>query len=217
MSKLRSIEKVGSKEYLVDKLTGEVIAADELKGRMVWVTQTDLRKTGFLILNQDGAKGLADRKLTGATYILALHLLSVLDFENWILQSQREMANSLGWSLQQVGKYLKILQQKDVISLEKKANSIYLLRFNPEICWKGVVKTQAKAIENMVANNFKAREKQIKKKVRPCGQDATFCGWCQPVDNCALCDADINNVFNSIDRLKIFPEQIQRTIFDELC
>lgn len=216
MSNLRSIEKVDGKSYLVDKVTGEAIPKSELKGRMVWVNETDYRKTGFIIMNQDGAKGLAQRKLTGAAYILALHLLSVMDFENWILQSQREMAGSLGWSLQQVGKYLKVLRQKGVILLETKARISAHYRFNAEICWKGEVKTQAQAIEKMVDNNFREREKQIKKKTRPCGKDATWCGWCQPVDNCGPCEADINNVFNSIDRIKHFPVDYQRTIFDEI-
>lgn len=216
MSNLRSIEKVGRKEYIVDKESGKAIPREELKGRLVWITETDLRQTGFCILNQDGARGLADRKLSGASYVLALHLLSVLDFENWILQSQREMANSLGWSLQQVGKYLKILITKTVIVRAEKCKGIKLLRYNPEIVWKGVVRTQSKAIAEMAHNAFEQREKMRSYRVRPCGKDAKFSGWCQPVEGCEKCDADVDNIFLSIDKLKLLPEPKQRTIFDEL-
>ena len=82
-----------------------------------------------------------DPDLTGEHLRIFMYLCARLDFENWIQQSQKEIAEALGLQKQHVSRAIRMLTQKQIISVERKGSSTSkCYRLNPHYGWRGKVR-----------------------------------------------------------------------------
>ena len=95
---------------------------------------------------QDAFEEIAkDPELTLEPKNVLFYLYSKLDFENFIQQSQADIAEGLGIKKQQVSRAMKMLIAKQIILEGPKSRTIKCYRLNPNYGWKGKVKTLQEA------------------------------------------------------------------------
>ena len=120
-----------------DQDTGEI-----LKGVIVYcgVKQNPYSK-GWIMNSQEALRILAtDKELKGETYRVLLLLLSLLDFENWIQVTQKEISETLEMRKSQVSRAVNVLEKKEIVLKGPKVGRSYAFRLNPHFGWKGDVK-----------------------------------------------------------------------------
>lgn len=119
-----------------DATTGEV-----LTGCLVLVPRKMKFTEPFLMFFQNSFKKIAsDRSMTGESLRVLIHLFSVMEFENSINYSQRDIAEALGMRSSHVSRALKLLMAKDIIFESRKTCNVKLYKFNPDFVWKGRIK-----------------------------------------------------------------------------
>ena len=95
---------------------------------------------------QDAFEEIAkDPELTLEPKNVLFYLYSKLDFENFIQQSQADIAEGLGIKKQQVSRAMKMLIAKQIILEGPKVGRSKCYRLNPNYGWKGKVKTLQEA------------------------------------------------------------------------
>lgn len=121
----------------VDRQTGEI-----MQGCMVWIPQRPKLTERWFMAFQDTFIELAkDPDLTLEPKNVLLYLFGKLDFENYIQQSQKEIAEGLGMRKEHVSRAMKILAGKQIILEGPRVGSSKCYRLNPNYGWKGKVKT----------------------------------------------------------------------------
>lgn len=121
----------------VDRLTGEI-----MHGCMVWIPQRPkLTERWFMAFQDSFAEIAKDPDMNGETFRVLMYLYSLLDFENYIQQSQKEIAEGLGMRKEHVSRAMKILAGKQIILEGPRVGSSKCYRLNPNYGWKGKVKT----------------------------------------------------------------------------
>lgn len=89
---------------------------------------------------QDAFEEIAkDPEMTLEPKNVLLYLFSKLNFENFIQQSQKEVAESLGIHREQVSRSIKLLIRKRIIFEGPKQSRSKCYRLNPDYGWKGKV------------------------------------------------------------------------------
>lgn len=83
----------------------------------------------------------ADKRLTGTDLRVMIHLLSVMDFENWVRVSQKSIAQACGVVQQKVSLSLKKLTECNYIDTAK-MGSMNVYRINSNLAWKGKMATR---------------------------------------------------------------------------
>jgi len=81
----------------------------------------------------------AAKELSNREYRVFGYLLGVMEFENWINISQKEIAEEIGMHHTDISKIIKRLKDKGYILVMKKGRENYY-RINPAIAWKGSLK-----------------------------------------------------------------------------
>ena len=121
----------------VDRRSGEV-----LQGCVMWVPERPKLKEGWVMTFQDSLEAIAkDPDLTGEHFRVFMYLCSKLSFENWIHQSQKEIAEALGLKKQNVSRAVRLLTEKKIVLVEiKNTSSARCYRLNPTYGWRGKVK-----------------------------------------------------------------------------
>ena len=120
-----------------DQDTGEI-----LEGVVVYCgVKHNPYSTGWVMNSQEALKLLAiDKELKGETYRVLLLLLSLLDFENWIQVTQKEISETLEMRKSQVSRAVNVLEEKGIVLKGPKVGRSYAFRLNPRFGWKGDVK-----------------------------------------------------------------------------
>ena len=91
---------------------------------------------------QDAFEELAkDREITSEPRRVLDYLFSKLDFENYIQQSQMDVAKALGMHKSQVSEAIKLLTKKQIVIEGPKIGRSKCYRLNPNYGWKGKVKS----------------------------------------------------------------------------
>ena len=91
---------------------------------------------------QDSFEEIAkDPEMTGETYKVLMYLYSKLDFENFIQQSQMDIAEGLGIQKQRVSRAMKVLTSKQIVLEGPKSWPVAMLPAESNYGWKGKVKT----------------------------------------------------------------------------
>ena len=90
--------------------------------------------------------GRARKELNGMELKVFLYFLEIMDFENWIHITQKEMAKDIGIAQRNVQLAIKGLKEKGYIEVIKKGHENYY-RVNPELAWKGSEKTHYKELK----------------------------------------------------------------------
>lgn len=120
----------------IDKDTGEV-----LDGCMVWIPYRPRIKKGWFMAFQDSFEEIAkDPDMTGENYRVLFYLYSKLDFENFIQQTQKDIAEGLGIRKEHVSRAMKLLTDKQIILEGPKTGRVKCYQLNPDYGWKGKVK-----------------------------------------------------------------------------
>lgn len=140
----------------IDSCTGE-----ELSGCMVWIPDRPKLKEGWMMTFQKSLEEIAkDPDLTGEHLRIFMYLCARLDFENWIQQSQKEIAEALGMQKQNVSRAIKLLVQKYIILVERKGTSATkCYRLNPYYGWRGKVRNLTEYHREKMETTLKAVEK----------------------------------------------------------
>ena len=95
----------------IDSQTGEV-----MQGCMVYIPYRPRLTERWFMAFQDSFEEIAkDGDMTGETYKVLFYLYSKLDFENFIQQTQIEIAESLGMQKQRVSRAMKVLTSKQIV------------------------------------------------------------------------------------------------------
>ena len=89
----------------------------------------------------------APKELNGTELKVFLYMLSIMEFENWIHISQKEMAKEIGIHITNLKQAIKGLRKKGYIEVYKKGRENYY-RINPEIAWKGDEKSHLKVLRS---------------------------------------------------------------------
>lgn len=86
-----------------------------------------------------------DEEITGETLRVLMYLYGLLDFENYIQQSQKEVAEGLGMRKEHVSRAMKVLTSKHIVLEGPKVGRSRCYRLNPNYGWKGKVKSLQEA------------------------------------------------------------------------
>lgn len=120
----------------IDKETGEVLG----KSLVYYPTRMKLSERWFMLF-QDSLESIAkDKELTLEPKNILFYLYSKLEFENFIQQSQTDIAEALGMQRGNVSRAMKILIKKKIILEDKKNGRLKYYRLNPDYGWKGKIK-----------------------------------------------------------------------------
>ena len=120
----------------IDRETGEV-----MQGCMVYIPYRPRLTERWFMAFQDAFEEIAkDPELTLEPKNVLFYLYSKLDFENFIQQSQADIAEGLGIKKQQVSRAMKMLIAKQIILEGPKVGRSKCYRLNPNYGWKGKVK-----------------------------------------------------------------------------
>lgn len=120
----------------IDQQTGEV-----MQGCMVYIPYRPKLTERWFMAFQDAFEEIAkDPELTLEPKNVLFYLYSKLDFENFIQQSQADIAEGLGTKKQQVSRAMKLLISKQIVIEGPKVGRSKCYRLNPNYGWKGKVK-----------------------------------------------------------------------------
>lgn len=108
--------------------------------------ETKLRG-GFFMAIQDGFEWLAKQDFTGETWRVLAHVMAKLDFENYILIKQMDIAVALGMKKANVSRAMKILTQAGVIHAGPNVGQVKTYRLDPSFGFKGRAKNMGKLLE----------------------------------------------------------------------
>lgn len=140
----------------IDRNTGEV-----MQGCMVYIPNRPKITERWFMAFQDAFEEIAkDPELTLEPKNVLFYLYSKLDFENFIQQSQKEIAEGLGMHKEQVSRAMKVLTSKQIVLEGPKVGRSKCYRLNPNYGWKGKVKTlqEARREQLQVIQGGKAKD-----------------------------------------------------------
>ena len=130
--------------HQVDTETGEII-----EGYNAVITPK--RRNGFgtrwVAVNQDPLEIFATSSLRGDDFRVLFLMMSRLEFENYIVTPQVEVAETLGLRPQHVNKSIKRLKDMEALLEGPKMGHFRSYKLNPEFGWKGSAKNHNKALE----------------------------------------------------------------------
>jgi hypothetical protein len=141
----------------IDTETGEII------GNALTIIPVKHRNAfthGWVAMAQPALDLLADSDLTGEELKVLLKLLGRLDFENFLLINQSELAKSMGIQRTNVNRSIKRLVALEVLIEGPKAGPLRTYRLNPTFGWKG----SAKNHKNVVDLESRKKAKKTPKK-----------------------------------------------------
>lgn len=154
------------------RLVGHIDSDGEIHEGSVLALVIPKRKNGFdrhFTMNQDALLLLAKGKLLDATeanlgsdvYRVLFAVLSVVDYENWILFNQSEMAAAIGMQRQHFGRAMRKLEAIELLQRGPKSGRSVTYRLNPSFGWKGSAKNHVKAINSGLRERMKARNMSV--------------------------------------------------------
>jgi DNA-binding MarR family transcriptional regulator len=134
----------------VDRKTGEI-----LEGVVVYIAHRPKVKERWMMSFQDGIIEIAKDLNTNKEMLrVFLYLYGSLDFENFIYQTQKSIAEELGMQRSHVSRAFKLLREKQIILESPKIGNARCYRLNPNYGWKGKVKN----LEEVRREQFKVIE-----------------------------------------------------------
>lgn len=115
-----------------DATTGEI-----MDGSLVYVPKKARVGDWFMGFQKAMAQMAQDPDFTGATYRVFHLMLSQLDFENYILVNQSDMARKLGMKRPNVTREITKLCKKGVLMKGPRSGHQVTYRLNPNYAWRG--------------------------------------------------------------------------------
>ena len=125
---------------ILDLTTGELLGGEGNKGSFVFVRSIPKIREGWFMFFQKGSVELAkDKDISWEAYRVFHILLGKLDFENYILIPQNEVAQELDMKKQNVSRAIKKLVDKGILIKGEKLGKTYSYKLNSYYGWKGKV------------------------------------------------------------------------------
>lgn len=125
---------------ILDLTTGEILGRGENRGSFIFVPSKPKLKEKWFMFFQNACEKLAlDKTLSGASFRVLMYLLSNLDFENYILIQQVEIAEKLEMKRANVSRAIKQLTDKGILVKGPKLGRTYSYKLNSTYGWKGKV------------------------------------------------------------------------------
>lgn len=125
---------------IIDTTSGEVLGGQGNRGTFIFVPARPKLKESWFMFFQSACEQLAlDKDLSGETFRVLMHLLSTLDFENYILIQQSEIAEKLGMKRSNVSRAIKQLLERGILVKGGKIGRTYSYKLNSAYGWKGRV------------------------------------------------------------------------------
>jgi len=158
-----------TKKMLVDASTGEV---DD-----VVLVAVPKRSNGFtegwVAMSQNALKQIAEIDRLEDMRVLMM-LLSILDFENYILVQQKALANALDMDKAQVSRAVRRLTERGILIKGPKAGRSWTYRLNPTYGWKGSAHGHRKALQKATEKWGQAKaienDAEVRRKLEEMGQ-----------------------------------------------
>jgi biotin operon repressor len=139
----------------VDAETGEVMDGAVLG--MFFPKRQNGFRDGWIAMAQHALMELAKANLGQQTTRVLFALLAKLDFENYLLVSQAEIASELDMKRPNVSEAITSLVTLGVLLKGPKAGRSVTYRLNPQYGWKGSAQNHQKALtDRMKRSNIKA-------------------------------------------------------------
>ena len=91
--------------------------------------------------------------MTGETMKVLMYLFGKLDFENFIQQTQIDVAEGLGMRKQNVNRAMQILTAKQIVLEGPKVGRSKCYRLNPNYGWKGKVKNPSRIAKGTIQSH----------------------------------------------------------------
>jgi predicted transcriptional regulator len=107
------------------------------------------RKNGFdrwFSMGQDAMLALAQDDFGEKARVL-FAILSILDYENWIVLNQVELSKKIGMRVGNFNRYLKVLEKKGIIKRGEKNKRNVTFCLNPDFGWKGSASNHKRALK----------------------------------------------------------------------
>jgi predicted transcriptional regulator len=142
-----------NREKFYDPETGE-----EMDGCLMFVQRrrTNGFGEGWIAVAQDPTDLLAHSDLDGADFKVLFKIFKKLDFENYILLNQAEIASEMGMHRQNVQRAIKNLIALGVIVEGPKFKQNRTYQLNPQLVWKGSGENHKKALKKQQEERMKA-------------------------------------------------------------
>lgn len=136
-----------------DPDTGEI--DEEVIGVILYPKRKNGFQDGWVAMAQQPMMALAAADLSKEAYKVLFAVISQLDFENYILLNQAEIARKLNLQRSHVSEAVKQLETLGVLLRGPKAGRSSSFRLNPAFGWKGSAQTHKEALrERMQAANI---------------------------------------------------------------
>ena len=133
----------------VDRETGEV-----MQGCMVYIPyRPRLTERWFMAFQDTFIEIAKDPDMTGETMKVLMYLFGKLDFENFIQQTQIDVAEGLGMRKQNVNRAMQILTAKQIVLEGPKVRRSKCYRLNPNYGWKGKVKNPSRIAKGTIQSH----------------------------------------------------------------
>jgi len=136
-----------------EETTGEIYAGvdlEQIAKMLVWKENRDRRKAirafyGDKIMIFQEMLKKAVKELRNDELKVFNYFLGVMDFENWINITQKEIAKDINFDLRRTQRAIKGLREKGYIQVIRKGRENYY-RINPNVAWKGNEKSHLKVL-----------------------------------------------------------------------
>lgn len=155
----------------VDASTGEI-----LDGAVVGVFYPQRRNgfgTEWLAMAQNPLMELAKLDLGDEARRVLFAVLAKLDFENYLLLNQADLASQIGMRASHFNRALSKLETEGILSRGPKAGRSSTFRLNPNLGWKGSAANHRKALaDRMKARNMSVvpSDGQMREELEEAGQ-----------------------------------------------
>lgn len=128
----------------VDASTGEI--AEGVVAYVVPKRKNGFQEGGWLAMAQNALEAIAKADLGDDARRVLFLLLAHLEFENWIVTPQKELADTIGMQPSNFSRALSRLIQEGIILKGPKLGRHNSLRLNPRYGWKGAAKGHVVAL-----------------------------------------------------------------------
>lgn len=137
-----------------DAETGEVLG-NAVVG-VIYRREQNCFGKGWMAMAQDALMTLATADIGDQARRVLFMVLARVDFENYILLNQTEIAQKLGMKAPNVSESVKKLVALGVLLKGPKAGRSTTYRLNPNFGWKGKAENHRKALDEAMRERMKA-------------------------------------------------------------
>ncbi len=116
---------------------------------------------GWFMAMQDGFEWLSKQNLTGEQLRVLLYVMSKMEFENFLLITQKEVAEKLGLKTPNVSRAFKLLVEKGILIEGARTGNVKSYKLDPNLGYKGKAKNLINDLRECADNNCKSKNLKV--------------------------------------------------------